>query len=220
MISEITIEAQPRTRLGKGGARQLRRENKIPVTFYGGDQKGALSLAIDRRQLREVFQSGAGRNTIFQVKLDGQLIPVIIRDWQVDAIKGTLLHADLVRINMSKTTTVIVPVALEGEPFGVKTQGGVLEFATHALEVECLPGDIPDRIHVDVADLKLGEHISVKDLNLGDKVKVLEDPDRVIASVLAPRVEEVVAPAPAEVATAEPEVIKKGKGAEEEAGEG
>lgn len=218
MISQITIEAAPRQRLGKGGARQLRRAGKIPVTLYGGDQKGALALAVERRALLDIIRGAAGRNTIFQLKLDHDVVPVIIKDWQVDSIKGTLLHVDLLRISMTKTTRVRVPVSLEGEPVGVKTQGGLLDFATHQLEVECLPADIPDRIRVDVSGLHVGQHLSVKDLKLDDRIRVLEDPDRVIVSVLAARVEEA-APAVAEAAPAEPEIIKKGKteeGAEKE----
>jgi large subunit ribosomal protein L25 len=169
--------------------------------------------------LRDIFHGAAGRNTIFQIKVDNASIPVIIREWQVDRLKGTLMHADLLRINMSKVTQVSVPVVLDGEPSGVRTQGGILDFATHEIGVECLPGDIPDRIQVNVSELKLNEHISVKDLTLGDKVRVLTDPDRIIVSVLPPRIEEVAAPTPAEAAPAEPEVIKKGKAAEEKAGE-
>jgi large subunit ribosomal protein L25 len=217
MVSEITIEAAPRLRLGKGGARQLRQAGKIPITLYGGEDKGALTLVVERRELLEIFRGAAGRNTIFQLKVDHDAIPVIIKDWQVDSIKGTLLHADLLRISMTKVTRVRVPVLLEGEPVGVKTEGGVLDFATHQLEVECLPADIPDRIRVDVAALHVGQHLSVKNLSVGDKIRLLEDPDRVIVSVLAARVEEVAAPAAAEAAPAEPEVMKKGK-AEEETG--
>lgn len=219
MISEIVIEAEPRTRLGKGAARQLRREGKIPITLYGGEAQGALALAVDRRQLLGIFRSAAGRNTIFQLTVDGDSVPVIIKDWQTDRLKGSLLHADLMRISMTKVTRVRVPVELDGEPFGVKTQGGLLDFATHQVEVECLPGDIPDRIRLDVSELKVGEHISVKDLKVGDKVRVLEEPDRVIVSVLIPRIEEAPAPPPVEEVAAEPEVIKKGKEAEEEATE-
>lgn len=218
MVSEITIEAAPRTRLGKGGARQLRRAGKIPITLYGGEDKGARALAIERRDLLEIFRGAAGRNTIFQLKVDQDAIPVIIKDWQMDRLKGTLLHADLLRISMTKVTRVRVPVLLEGEPVGVKTEGGVLDFATHQLEVECLPADIPDRIRVDVSALHVGQHLSVKDLNVSDKIRVLEDPDRVIVGVLVARVEEVAAPAAAEAAPTEPEVMKKGK-AEEKAGE-
>jgi large subunit ribosomal protein L25 len=220
MISEITIEAQRRSQLGKGPARRLRREGRVPISLYGGEEKSPYALAVDLKQLLEVFRGAAGRNTIFQLQLDGDSVPVIIKDWQVDRLKGTLTHADLMRISMTKITRVRVPVEVEGEPYGVKTEGGVMDFATHQVEVECLPADIPDRIHLDVSGLKLGDHISVKDLNLGDKVRVLEDPDRVIVSVLAPRLEEEVTPIGLEAAPAEPEVIKKGKeGAEAEAGQ-
>jgi len=219
MISEITIEAAPRTRLGKGGARQLRREGQIPITLYGGEDPGALALAVERRKMLEIFRGAAGRNTIFQLKVDGDVVPVIIKEWQVDRIKGTLMHADLLRISMTKVTRVEVPVVLEGEAYGVKTEGGILDFATYQVEVECLPGDIPDRIRLDVSTLRVGQHISVKELDVGERVRVLEDPDRVVVSVLTPRVEEIPAPAVVEGAPTEPEVIKKGKEVGEEAPE-
>jgi len=137
----------------------------------------------------------------------------------VDPVKGTLVHVDLMRISMTKLTRVSVPIEVAGEAFGVKTEGGVLDFATHELEVECLPGDIPERIHVNVSELKINDRIAVKDLNLGDRVKVLEDPERIIVGVLPPRIEEVAAPAPVAAEPAEPEVIKKGKAEEPEAEE-
>lgn len=216
MIStEVTLEAEIRQRLGKSGARQLRREGKAPVVLYGGEEK-PLALAVDKGKLLEVFRK-FGHTRIFTLLINGETAtPVILKDWQVDPVKGTLLHADLLRVNMAKLTRVRVPVEVVGEAFGVKNQGGLLDFSTHELEVECLPADIPDRVPVDVSRLKVGDHITVKDLKLGERVKVLEDADRVIVGVLPPRVEEVAAPAAVAVEPAEPEVIKKGKVEEKE----
>jgi large subunit ribosomal protein L25 len=216
MISDITIEAVPRPRLGKSAARQLRREEKIPVTLYGGDEPTPASLTVQKRDLVGIFRSASGRNTIFHLKVNGGVTPVIIKDWQRDPLKGALLHVDLMRIDMTKMTRVRVPVEVQGEAFGVKTQGGLLDFAAHELEVECLPVNIPDRIHIDVSELRVGDHISVKNLTLEEGVKVLADPDRVIVSVLAPRIEEVPTPTPVAGEITEPEVIKKGKAEKEE----
>lgn len=204
MEAQLVIEAEPRARLGKGGARALRREGKVPVVVYGGDQRETLALAVHERDLMKILRSARGLNTIFQLQLHGDAVPVIIKDWQADPIKGTLLHADLMRIDMAKVTRVRIPVELVGEPIGVKAQGGLLDFATHHLEVECLPADIPESIRVDVSGLEIGDHVSVKDLNVGEKLRILDDPERVIVSVLAPRVEEVPAVTPAEEAVAPP----------------
>ncbi|RMG56259.1 MAG: 50S ribosomal protein L25 [Acidobacteria bacterium] len=204
MEAQLVIEAEPRARLGKGGARALRREGKVPVVVYGGDQRETLALAVHERDLMKVLRSARGLNTIFQLQLHDDTVPVIIKDWQADPIKGMLLHADLMRIDMAKVTRVRIPVELVGEPIGVKAQGGLLDFATHYLEVECLPADIPESIRVDVSGLEIGDHVSVKDLNVGEKLRILDDPERVIVSVLAPRVEEVPAVTPAEEAVAPP----------------
>lgn len=215
MISDITLDAEVRERLGKGGARQLRQRGKIPVTLYGGGDQEPLSLAVSERALRSIFRSSSGRNTIFNLKTNDHVTPVIIKDWQVDPLKGSLLHADLLRIDMNKPTRVRVPIVLDGEAIGVKIHGGLLDFMTHEVEVECLPGDIPDRIHVNVSHLDVGDHIFVKDLAVGDRVRILEEMDRVIVGILASRREEAAA-VTTPAAPAEPEVIKKGKTAEEE----
>ncbi len=213
MTSEFTLEASKRDRLGKNSARAVRREGKVPITLYGGDTRQALSLTVDRRQLLEIFRSASGRNTIFKLKLNGDSSPVIVREWQVDPVTGSLLHADFLRIDMTKPTRVKVSVKLLGESFGVKTQGGLLDFVTHHVEVECLPVNIPESIQIDISELKIGDHLSAKDLPIPEGVKLIQDPERVIVGILAPRLEEEVAPAAAATTeeAAEPEVIKKGK---------
>ena len=213
MISDITLEASRRERLGKNASRALRRMGRVPVSLYGGDDHSALALSVDRGKLLDIFRSASGRNTIFTLKLNGDSTPVIVKDWQAEPIKGTLLHADLLRIDLSKPTRVKVAVKLLGEAYGVKTEGGLLDFVTYDVEVECLPANIHESLEVDITTLKIGDHCSAKDLRLPEGVTLLADPDRVIVGVLAPRLEEE--PAPAAVAatgeTAEPEVIKKGK---------
>ncbi|MBI4467887.1 MAG: 50S ribosomal protein L25 [Acidobacteria bacterium] len=213
MISEITLEAAQRDRLGKNASRALRRAGQVPVTLYGGEDRSALALSVNRRQLLEIFRSASGRNTIFQLKLHGGATPVIVKDWQSEPINGSLLHADLIRIDLAKPTRVKVDVKLSGEAFGVKTEGGLLDFVMHTVEVECLPTDIPELLSADISGLRIGDHLSAKDLHLPEGVRMLMDPDRVIVGVLAPRLEEEPAPVVAVAAgeTAEPEVIKKGK---------
>lgn len=208
--TETVLEAEIRQRLGKNAARQLRREGKVPLVLYGGDDP-PLALAAARTRVLELIRR-MGHTKIFTVAINGAgSIPVLFKEWQVDPVKGILIHADLLRVDMMKPTRLSVPIELVGEPFGVKAQGGVLDFSTHELRVECLPHAIPERIRVEVSALKVNEHIAVKDLSLGDAIKVLEDPERVIVSVLPPRVEEVIAPVPAVVEPVEPEVIRKGK---------
>ncbi len=208
---DVTVSAEVRTRLGKGGARQLRRAGKIPAILYGGAEP-PVPIAVEKGRVLEIFRK-YGHTSIFSLALNGRTVPVIIKDWQLDPITGVLLHVDFLRVDLTKPTRVRVPIELVGEAIGVR-HGGVLDFATHEVEIECVPTEIPARLQVDVSGLEIGDHIAVKDLSLGDRLRVLDDPERVIVSVLAPRVaeEEVVA------APTEPEVIKKGK-AEEARGE-
>jgi large subunit ribosomal protein L25 len=150
---------------------------------------------------------------------------VILKEYQREPLKGQILHADFYEVALDKKLEVKVHLELSGVPVGVKTQGGILDFVTRELEVECLPADIPEKVVIDVSNLELNKHFRVSDLKLSDKVTILTGSDVVIAHVVVPRAEEEVAPA-AEAAAAtpeaaEPEVIKKGKAvAEGEAGEG
>ncbi len=211
-LLDVTVSADIRTRLGKGGARQLRRAGKIPAILYGG-MEPPVPITVEKARVLEIFRR-YGHTSIFSLVLNGDTVPVIIKDWQLDPITGVLLHVDFLRVDLGKPTRVKVPVELVGEAIGVR-RGGLLDFATHELEIECLPAEIPSRLQVDVSALEIGDHLAVKDLQLGDRIRILDDPERVIVSVLAPRVtEEEAAAAP--TTPVEPEVIKKGKVEEEE----
>jgi large subunit ribosomal protein L25 len=171
-----------------------------------------------------ILRSESGHNTIIKVKLSGEEHAAMIKDWQVDPVKGVLLHADLVRVVMDVRVRVSVPVHTFGEPQGVKLQGGIFEMVTREVEIECLPSEIPGEFRVDISELMIGKHLRVGDLPYDhDKMKLVTDPQRVVAHVVALRAEEEK---PAEVvaaeaaAPAEPEVIKKGKKEVEEGEEG
>jgi large subunit ribosomal protein L25 len=146
----------------------------------------------------------------------------MIVDWQYEPIKGALLHIDLKRIAMDQKLTVNVPIVLKGEPAGVKQQGGILEQVLREVEVECLPGDIPNSIDADVSELVFGKVLRVADLPHSEKLKFLTDPDQTVAHITTVKEEEVATPeavaAEAAAAPAEPEVIKKGKQEAEEEG--
>jgi large subunit ribosomal protein L25 len=155
---------------------------------------------------------------------DGEL-QAMVKDWQVDPLKGRLLHVDLLRIAMDVRMHVKIPVHTFGEPQGVKLQGGIFEMVTREIEIECLPSDIPTEFKVDVSNLMIGDQLRASDVPLDpQKIKLVTDPVRVIAHVVALREEEekpAEAVAAEGAAPAEPEVIKKGKKEEEgEEGEG
>lgn len=214
MAEKIVVEAASREQRGKNEARRLRQTGRVPAVLYGAKGE-AVTLAVNAKQVGAILRSASGHNTLFQVDLGGKQQPAIVKDWQVDPVTGNLLHVDLLRIAMDVRMRVKVPVHTFGEPAGVKQQGGVFETVTREVEVECLPGEIPAEFRADVSGLMMGQHLRAGDLQMdASKVKLITDPERVIAHVVALRAEEEK---PAEVvaaeaaAPAEPEVIKKGK---------
>ncbi|HEY7410336.1 MAG TPA: 50S ribosomal protein L25/general stress protein Ctc [Vicinamibacteria bacterium] len=216
-MPEIVVAARSRNLMGKNANRRLRAEGFIPGVLYGAKQE-AVALAVSPREIGAILRSASGENTLFELDLGGSRRKVILKEFQVEPIKGRLLHADFYEVALDKLLTVSVHVEVTGTPVGVKVQGGVLDYVTRELEVECLPADIPERIVVDVSELEIGKHVRVSDLTAPKGVTILADPDIVVVHVVAPRAEEV--PVAAEVAAApeavaEPEVIKKGKPAEE-----
>jgi large subunit ribosomal protein L25 len=222
-MDQITVEARPRDERGKNAARRLRRKGEVPAVLYGGEGK-SLTLAVNSKQLAAILRSQSGHNTIFKVKLPTGDQSAMLKDWQVDPLLGLLLHVDLQRVAMDVRMTVKVPVHTFGEPQGVKLQGGIFEMVTREVEIECLPSDIPGEIRVDVSELMIGKQLRVGDLPIDTaKMKLVSDPQRVVAHVVALRAEEEK---PAETvaaeaaAPAEPEVIKKGKKEAEEGEEG
>ena len=214
---KVVVEGAPRESRGKNEARRLRLTGKLPATLYGG-KGGAIALSVNAKQVGAILRSESGHNTLFQVDLGGKHEPAILKDWQVDPVSGKLLHVDLLRIAMDVRMRVKVPVHTFGEPKGVKVEGGVFEVVTREVEIECLPADIPTEFRADVSDLALNAALRASDLVIDkDKMKLLTEPDRVLAHVVTLRVEEEKPADAAAVATtpAEPEVIKKGKKDEE-----
>jgi len=183
--------------------------------LYGG-KSGPITLSVNAKQVGAILRSESGHNTLFQVALSGKEEPAILKDWLVDPLSGKLLHVDLLRVAMDVRMKVKVPVHTFGEPAGVKVQGGIFEVVTREVEIECLPADIPTEFRMDVSGLMLGKQLRAGDIPLdATKLKLVTEPERVLAHVVALRVEEEkpaeVAAAEAAAAPAEPEVIKKGK---------
>src|SRR5713226_8317098 len=214
MAEKIVVAGAPRAERGKNEARRLRQTGKVPAVLYGG-KGGPITLSVNAKQVGAILRSESGHNTLFQVDLGGKAEPAILKDWLVDPITGKLLHVDLMRVKMDVRMKVKVPVHTFGEPAGVKVQGGVFEVVTREVEIECLPTDIPTEFRMDVSELMLGKQLRVSDLTVDTtKVKMLTEPERVIAHVVALKVEEekpAEAVAAEVAAPAEPEVIKKGK---------
>jgi large subunit ribosomal protein L25 len=216
-----TLEAQPRTPGTKNDARRVRRQGKVPAVVYGAG-KQALPVSVDPRQVSRILHSQTGHNTVFDLTVDGDRTKAMIVDWQYEPIKGALLHIDLKRIAMDQKLKVNVPIELVGEAAGVKQEGGILEQILREVEVECLPGDIPNAIELNVSELTFGMVLRVSDLPKTDKVKFLTDPEQPVAHVISIKEEEVptadAVAGEAAAAPAEPEVMKKGKQETDEEG--
>jgi large subunit ribosomal protein L25 len=221
---DITVAAQPRASRGKNEARRTRKRGLIPAVVYGAF-KDPVTIAVSPKSIMQIVHSSSGYNTIFNLDIEGaENTPVMVVDHQNDPIRGTLLHADLKRIDLSKRIRVAIPIVTQGEPKGVKTQGGLLEVISRAAEVECLPDEIPEHFVIDVVELMMGQSKRFSDLELSGSMRLVSSPETVIAHIVAMRAEEVkpaaeAAPteAAAPAAGAEPEVIKKGKKEEEAA---
>jgi large subunit ribosomal protein L25 len=222
-IEQNTLEAQPREAGTKNHARRVRREGKIPGVVYGAG-KDSLPVSVDPRHVLRILRSDSGHNTIFDLALHGgEKTKAMIVDWQYEPIKGHLLHIDLKRIAMDRALKVSVPIVLQGVAEGVKTEGGILEQMLREVEIECLPGDIPGHIDVDISHLTFGKVLRVSDLPHNPKLKFLSDANQPVAHVTSVKEEVVVTPeavaAEAGAVPAEPEVIKKGKAEVEGEGE-
>jgi large subunit ribosomal protein L25 len=231
-LEQNILEASTREPGTKNQARRVRREGKIPAVVYGAG-KDAMAVSVDPRHVLRILRSESGHNTIFDLSVvhaggngegaKAENAKAMIVDWQYEPIKGHLLHIDLKRIAMDKALRVNVPIMLQGVPAGVKTEGGILEQMLREVEIECLPGDIPGHIDVDVSELTFGKVLRVADLPHTEKLKFLTDANQPVAHVTSVKEEVVAAPeavaAEAGAAPAEPEVIKKGKAETDEEGE-
>lgn len=223
MRKDITVAAEVRTSRGKNEARRTRVAGQIPAVLYGAF-KDAVSISVNPREINKIIRSATGYNTIFNLEIaGGESTPVMVVDQQVDPVRGNLLHADLKRIDLTKRIRITVPVHTVGEPAGVKLQGGLLEVITRAIEIECLPDEIPESFSVDVSPLMIGQAKRASDVALSASMRLVSAAETVIAHAVALRVEaEPVAAEAAPVAeagaagtAAEPEVAKKGKKDEE-----
>jgi large subunit ribosomal protein L25 len=216
---EATLQAVKRGDKGKNEARRHRAAGRLPAVVYGPVAGGAhgqpLAVTVEPKELSRILHTEAGANTLISLRIDGEAeTRVLVKDYQLDPITRELLHADFYRVAMDKAITVTVSITLKGEAKGVKVQGGVVDFVTREIELECLPADIPETITVDVTELMMHQGIRVKDLQADGKWTAVSDPETMIVHVVAVKAVEEPAPAAAEAATAtpaEPEVIKKGK---------
>jgi large subunit ribosomal protein L25 len=217
MAQQASLQVASRSTKGKGAARTLRREGKVPGVIYGHGRE-AESVTIDTGALTKMLIGISAGTTILDVAVDGRPpVKALIREIQRDALRpAEIIHLDLYEVKSDEEITLEVPVHLVGVPDGVRNFGGVLDHVLRELEIEVLPSDIPEHVELDVTALAIGHSLFVRDVQI-PKARILNDPDTPICTVVAPRTEEAPA-VPEEVATTEPELIRKPKAeAEDEA---
>src|SRR5215471_19250798 len=188
---EATLEAVKREGRGKNEANRLRASGQIPAVVYGTRRDGqapvGTSVAVDPKSVLRILHSESGANTLITLKLDGGESRVMVKEYQLDPITHQLLHADFYQLAMDKAITVTVPIVLKGEARGVKQQGGLIDFVTREIQVQCLPTDIPEHIDIDVTELTLNQSIRVRDLPQDAKWKSITDGDTMVVHIVIPK---------------------------------
>jgi len=185
------LKAEIREEVGKGSARKLRARGMIPAIFYG-PRTQTIPLMINPKELAKTLQTEAGENVLIDLDIrrgdQSDRKVVMVKDIQIDPLKRVTLHTDFYEVAMDEMVTVEIPIHLIGKPEGTK-MGGILEQIRRVIEIQCLPGDIPKTIDINVSSLKIGDSIHVQDIQL-EKVKILSDANLTIATVVPPVVEE------------------------------
>jgi large subunit ribosomal protein L25 len=217
MVKDLTIAAELRSSRGKNEARRLRVQKQIPAVVYGTG-KEPVAVSVSPKDIVKILNSAAGGNTIFNLDITGaETTAVMLKDWQNHPLKENILHVDFLRIDLAKRLRVKVRVLNIGDPRGVKEQGGIYEIITREIEIECLPEEIPEDFRIDVTEFRIGSSLRAADVPLTGTMKLVSAADQLISHVVSPAKEVEEAPAEGAVATAtaEPEVVKKGKKEEE-----
>lgn len=210
MAIQLKINAQLRTESGRNAVKKIKQAGFVPAVIYGAKDP-ARNLQINEREVSRLLGHVTSESVLVEVKIqDGDTKTALIQEVQHHPVTGAIMHLDLHAVSMDELLTAEVAVETTGEAEGVKTGGGVLEVILRTLEIECLPGDLPEAITVDVSALNIGDSIHVGALTLPKGVTVLNDATLTVVSVAAPTVVEETAPSTAETG-AQPEVINEKK---------
>lgn len=187
-MAHVLLTARERTQLGNGPTRRLRREGLIPGIVYEPGEP-SLTLAVDAREFRRALAEG-GATGVIDLSVEGNRTrPVLIKDWQLDPVRGEVTHIDFQEVDLTVEVQTTVALALVGNPVGVR-DGGVLDQPLREVEVSALPDALPESIEVDVSELEVGSSVSVSEIVAPPGVEILSDPETTVASVVPPTVEE------------------------------
>jgi large subunit ribosomal protein L25 len=212
MAKQVKLKAEPRPNVGRSAVRKLRARGFIPAVIYGGNDKPQ-PLQVSARDINAMMSQASGENVLVELEIggDSQSRTALVQEVQHSPVGGEIRHVDFHAISMDQMIQAEVPLEPVGTAVGVKTFGGLLEQSLRELAIECLPGDLPDRITVDVSQLNIGDAIHVRDIQLPQGVTPKVQVDLTAFSVVAPVVEEAPVAAEAEAAAAGPEVITEKK---------
>lgn len=215
-MATAQLSASARKTSGKGAARSLRRDGRLPAVIYGHSRE-PLSLSLPEREFERLLERFAAENTVIELSIDGAMSRTLIREIQRHPVRRNVLHVDFQELVAGERMIVRIPIVLQGTPDGVRHSGGILSQIMQELECRVDPLNMPSKIDVDVTNVAIGHSIHVSEIVIPEGVEVLDEPDATICVVAAPK-EEEVAPAPGEApeAAAEPELIRKPKEGEEE----
>jgi large subunit ribosomal protein L25 len=213
-MAEVTLNVSKREGTGKGPARRARMAGKVPAVVYGRGMD-PVSIEVDRREFLTALNTDAGMNVLLSIQIEGEKITTLARELQRDPVRGTLLHADFVKVDLTVEVEVEVPVHLVGEAPGVR-EGGVLEHPLFTVHVRCLPGDVPESIDADISNMNIGDSLRVADLASGKEFHIENDPEAIVAHIAAPISEEELAAMEADAAgPVEEEAVAEGEAAAE-----
>lgn len=218
-MKKLTLKAKLREKTGKGYARKLRREGMLPAILYGPHLKESISLEVERKELKDIVSHRSPHEQILTLDIASQKAnkkwEVIIKSAQRNWLKGGIQHIDFLQVTRGEKLTTTIPLSFVGKTSGEK-EGGIVEHLVRAVEVECLPGDIPPVIEVDVTLLGIGDSLRVRDLKVLPQVKIITHPEEIVVSVISPAREEVVEIEEEEAPPEEVEVVGEKKEKEEE----
>jgi large subunit ribosomal protein L25 len=214
-MANASLTAAPRTTAGKGVARSLRRDGRVPGVVYGRTRQPQ-PLSIDARELERLLGHINAETTVIDLAIDGSSTRTLIREIQRHPLKRDVIHVDFYELVAGEKVTVRIPIVLVGVPVGVRVGGGIMTQVLQELECSVDPANIPNRIEVDVTEVTIGHSIHVSELTIPEGVEVLDDESGTIMIVAAPKEEAAPAPVEEEAATTEPELIRKTKPEEEE----
>jgi large subunit ribosomal protein L25 len=183
------LNAKLRSSIGTGAARKTRQAGMIPAICYGNGQS-PVQLSVSPSELQKALDPKKGRNTLLKLSIEGSNAPiaVLLKDAQIGKLRGELVHADFIRVDMNKPVRATVPLSLVGKPAGVK-DGGTLHQVYRSLNLLCLPEKIPTQIELDVSSLQIGQSIHVSDLKLPEGTKAALATTTTLCVVTAPKAE-------------------------------